>query len=131
MKKIFDLSGDNDTVSTMAQDNGSISNVSNTSNVSFNDVVNEHNYINDDPISVQISEPITKSPIAGGTVVTEATTLVSSLTQYSQQENRIKDIEIANKKMQSDVNQILNMLKTSVSNVKAPFDINSKGAERK
>ena len=130
-KKIFDLSGDNDTVSTMAQDNGSISNVSNTSNVSFNDVVNEHNYINDDPISVQISEPITKSPIAGGTVVTEATTLVSSLTQYSQQENRIKDIEIANKKMQSDVNQILNMLKTSVSNVKAPFDINSKGAERK
>ena len=84
----FDFSGDNDTVSKFAPENGS---------VTFSDTVDEHSYNNEAPAnpSVKLKE--------------KESTNVSLLTENSQ-ELRIMKIEKENQQIRTDISTILNIL---------------------
>ena len=95
-EKLMDFTGDNDTVSTVAHESGS---------VAFSDIVEEQSYQTEEPaasISKQLEMESNHT----------ATTSISTVTTMSQtQEARIQRIEKANDKMQTDVATILSLLK--------------------
>ena len=119
-KKLFDLSGENDTVSTFMPDSGSVN-----STVSFSDIVDEHNYVEDQPVSQNKNA---NSIPEQGSLMNKTTnaqsntkdnaTVVSSISEASQ-EARILQMESSNKKLQSDLKEILTLLKNSNQSEKA------------
>ena len=111
-KKLFDLSGENDTVSTFLPDNASTN-----SAVSFSDIVDQHHYEKNQPVSQ--NEPDSSNPNTGQKYDNkDNVTLVSSNSDNSVQ-SRLQQMESSNKKLQSDMNRILNILETSQTSDKA------------